>query len=196
MSNIIITPTNDYATVIPLIETIVLAKGGRICSKYEVEAGVLRASPFAWDIGAEIAPLHAAIEKIDTDKAAAAIAAAAMPPTKESLKALIANRRWEEETKGTVVDFGAGRTLPIMTDATSQSKLTGLLVIASAQPVAVKWKGSDGSFLEINNADVLVMAGTVFAYVQACFMREAALLDLLVATNDTETFKATIETFW
>ena len=191
-----ITPTR-LAAVLPACNAIAASRGRTPSEKYELEDEVLRGNGWAEPNIAEAGALHVQIDAILAAKKTADEAITALPPTKESLKERIAQRRWEEETKGTTVDFGDGRTLAISTDANSQSKLTGLLVVSSMQPnLSVRWKGNDGKFQTISASDVPVMAGTVLAHVQACFSRESALLDLLEATNDTKAFVATIDAFW
>jgi len=193
-----ITPSSTLSALIPSLASIVTSRGGLPTDHYELEDTVLRAGSYAWDIGGEASPLHNEISSILAAKAAADAALAAAPPTIESLKSQIAQRRWEEESKGTTVDFGDGRVLSVMTDSTSQSKLTGLLVVASSQPIAVKWKGSNGMFLAISNPDVLKMATAVFTHVQTCFGRESQLLDLLdaVPEDGRVAFQSVINQFW
>lgn len=193
-----ITPQSHLSPLLPSLQSLVTSLGGPAdCDRFELEDTVLRAGGYAWDIGADAAaPLHAEIERLTAEKEAAEEAARNAPPTKESLRERIAQRRWEEETKGVTVDLGAGRSLPLMTDATSQAKLTGLMVVASAQPIAVSWKGSDGSFLDITNADVPAMVGAVFSHVQVCFAREAELLEALAAAEDTAAFAEIVDAFW
>lgn len=206
-----ITPTSLESPLIPALAAIVAARSnGHVViddaywaerETIELQQTVIRAGGLAWDIGDEAAaPLHAEIARLTAEKAVADAAAAAEAAiSDETLRGRIAMRRWEEETKGVTVDLGGGRKLPVMTDATSQAKLTGLMVIASAQPIALQWKGSDGAFLDITNADVPLMAGAVFAHVQACFGREAALVAALesVATVDERAaFVPVVEQFW
>lgn len=121
------------------------------------------------------------------------------PPTVEELRNYLAMRRWEEETKGCEATVTNG-TITIKTDAESQGKLTGLLVIVSGSPtIEVDWKGADGNFTHITAADVPVMATAVFTHVQTCFVREAQILVLLaeVAEEDREAFRENvIVPFW
>ena len=211
-SNCYIVSTSLHASLLPACAALVANKGWPAgIERWEVEStGVLRGGGMALDveqlepdgtllhgdIRAAFYGLVAQIEQLDAAKAAADEAARAAPPTKATLTERIAFRRWEEESKGVVVDFGNGRSLAVMTDATSQAKLTGLLVIASAQPIAVSWKGSDGTFLNITNADVPQMAGTVFAHVQACFARESQLVTELESVEDTAAFAEVVDLFW
>ena len=123
-------------------------------------------------------------------------AAVISPDARERLAARIAERRWEEETRGVTVDLGQGRTVDVATDNTSQSKLTGLLVVASGRPINLGWKGQNGRFVAIDNQDVGVMATAVFSHVQSCFAREAELLAGLEHTQNLPAFEAAVEAFW
>lgn len=177
------------------------------CDRFELDATVLRAYRDgvmlrAWDIGDEAAPLHAEIARLEADKKMADDAVrAASKISDETLTHLIASRRWEEESAGTDAKLADGRTVRVMTDATSQSKLTGLLVVASAQPISVQWKCADGTFASLTSADVPLMAGAVFAHVQKCFAREAELLATLAtiepdASNERRVFADAAKQFW
>lgn len=185
----------------PSLQSLVTSCGGPPnCARFELEDTVLRAGGFAWDIGSDAAaPLHAEIARLTAEKEAADAAAAAEDAiSDETLKARIAMRRWEQESAGCEVTLAGEPTFRIKTDAESQGKLTGLLVVASAQPVAVSWKGADCAFHSITNADVPVMVAAVFGHVQACFAREAALLETLAATvpEGRPAFIAVIDQFW
>lgn len=188
---------SEYSSTIPALQAIVTERGGPAnCDHFELDDTVLRAGGYAWDIGEAIAaPLHAQIAAIEAQREADRIAAENAPPTKEALKSRIAWRRWEEESAGAPVTLN-GETWTIKSDPESQAKLTGLLVVASAQPIAVKWKDSAGAFHDITNADVPTMVGAVFSHVQACFAREAELLAELESTTDTASFSATVDAFW
>lgn len=192
-----ITPLSHLWPLAPALQTLVTDRGGPAnCDKFELDDTVLRAGGYAWDIGdALAAPLHAQIAAIKAQREADRIAAENAPPTKEALKARIAWRRWEEESTGAPVTLN-GETWTIKSDPESQAKLTGLLVVASAQPISVKWKDSAGSFHDITNADVSVMVGSVFGHVQSCFAREADLLAALEAATDTKAFASVVDAFW
>ena len=80
MNHVIIPAPHRLSPLIPAIEALVLARGGTTCDRYELEDTILRAGGFAWDIGAEAAPLHAqiaAIAQTEADARAAADAAEA-----------------------------------------------------------------------------------------------------------------------
>lgn len=86
--------------------------------------------------------------------------------------ALIAARRYIAETGGTTV-----QGMPLDTQRDSQSMLTGAALAASLDPqYSVQWK-TGGGFVTLTSAQILGLASAVRAHVQACFDREAALLD-------------------
>lgn len=66
---------------------------------------------------------------------------------------------------------------PVGTDDVTQSRLMGAAMSAMLDPdYSVAWKGSDGAFVTLSGAHVMMVAQAVRAHVQACFDREAALL--------------------
>jgi len=71
-----ITPTSVLSTLIPSLAAIAAGRGV-IAEKFELEDTVLRAGGFAWDIGAEAAPLHVQIDALLAAKKAADEAAEA-----------------------------------------------------------------------------------------------------------------------
>lgn len=102
------------------------------------------------------------------------------PPTIEEQQvetaALIAETRYAHEVRGIVF-----RGMLVDTDDRSKS----LIAMAAAKAVrapdfVLNWKTSAG-FVELDAAQVLDMADAVTEHVQACFGREAALLNLLAA---------------
>jgi hypothetical protein len=113
---------------------------------------------------------------------------------REQLLARVSWRRWEVETGGVVVPLSGGRSVHLATDATSQGKLTGLLLIASSQPVSVNWKGSDGVFTIIDNADVMAMASAAFGHVSFCERRLLGIGGDDLA--DVMALSGMVERFW
>ena len=86
--------------------------------------------------------------------------------------ALIAARRYVAETAGTTIEG-----MPIDTGRDSQGLITGAAVQALIDPAySLHWKTSAG-FVELTREQILGVASAVRAHVQACFNREAALLD-------------------
>lgn len=71
--------------------------------------------------------------------------------------------------------------MPVATDDTSQNRLSGAALSAFMDPAySLRWKTSDGSFIDLDAAQVIAIATAVRAHVQACFSHEA---DLLAAIN-------------
>lgn len=74
----------------------------------------------------------------------------------------------------------SGMALP--TDDATQSRITGAAIAAILDPAyTVQWKLPDGTFVLLTANQVLQAAQAVRAHVQACFDREAALLEALAA---------------
>ena len=89
--------------------------------------------------------------------------------------ALIAARRWLAETSGTTFDG-----MPIDTGRDSQGLITGAALAAMLDPAySVRWKTVAG-FVDLTAQQIIGVASAVRAFVQACFNREAELLDAVV----------------
>lgn len=85
--------------------------------------------------------------------------------------ALIATRRWQAETSGTVF----GGTF-IDTDDRSKLLINGAALRADrSADYVLRWKTS-GGFVDLTAAQVLAIADAVSEHVQLCFDREDALL--------------------
>lgn len=108
------------------------------------------------------------------------------PPTQAALSAAelqarIAARRYQAETAGTIVN---GMALP--TDRDSQALVTGAALAAwMDQNYTCQWKTADG-FVALAAQQIIALASAMRAHVQACFDREAALLDALTAGTYTD----------
>ena len=90
----------------------------------------------------------------------------------EQWTAQIAARRYTAEIAGTTIDG-----MPIDTGRDSQGLITGAAVQAIIDPTySLHWKTSAG-FVELTGQQILGVASMVRAHVQACFNREAELLD-------------------
>jgi hypothetical protein len=86
----------------------------------------------------------------------------------------IAARRWQAEVAG--IDVGGMR---IDTGRDSQALITGAAVSAMLDPdYSVRWRTAAG-FVDLNAEQIIGLASTVRAHVQACFDREAELLEAL-----------------
>lgn len=96
-------------------------------------------------------------------------------PTKEDLKAYAAEKRRALINGAAVVEVGE-REIPAFVDPESRGSVTGLVVASQVMPgIDVSWKGADGQFYTLNDADKLSLALGMMAFVQACFVVEEAL---------------------
>ena len=94
----------------------------------------------------------------------------------------VAARRWQAEVAGITVSG-----MQVDTGRDSQALITGAAVSAMLDPTYnVHWKTAAG-FVVLNAEQIIGLASTVRAHVQACFDREAELLTALAdgtLTND------------
>lgn len=100
------------------------------------------------------------------------------PPAKttEEIQQDIASRRYDEETAG--IDLMGMR---IDTGRDSQALITGATVQAMLDPnYSLRWKTVAG-FVDLTAEQIIGVAAAARAHVQACFNREAELLDALEA---------------
>jgi len=94
-------------------------------------------------------------------------------------KAMVAARRYQEETKGTTVNG-----MPVDTDRQSQALITGAALAATIDPDYVcRWK-TRGGFIALDAAAIIAVATAVRNHVQGCFDREAEL----IAAIEEETY--------
>lgn len=108
---------------------------------------------------------------------------------KRRLAGLIAWRRYQAETAGITV-LG----VPVYTDRTTQNKLTGAALRASRDPsYTVDWKCSNNTFVMLTAEQIVSVADAVGDHVQACYSREA---DLLEAVADGSYVDSMIEEGW
>ena len=99
---------------------------------------------------------------------------------KAKVKKTIADRRYQEETKGITVN---GMT--VNTERDSQSMITGATLSAMLDKTyTCRWKTAEG-FVELNATELLAVSQEMRKHVQDCFDREA---ELSVAV-DNGTFK-------
>lgn len=95
-------------------------------------------------------------------------------------RALIAARRYQAETAGITVN---GMHLP--TDRDSQAMVTGAALAAWMDPnYTCQWKTAEG-FIDLVAQQIIGLASAMRAHVQACFDREAVLLDALAVGTYT-----------
>lgn len=92
----------------------------------------------------------------------------------------IADRRWQAEVAGITVNGMA-----VATDRDSQALITGATVQAMLDPnYSLRWKTVAG-FVDLTAEQIIGVATAARAHVQACFNREAELLDALEAGTFT-----------
>lgn len=95
--------------------------------------------------------------------------------------ALIAGRRYQAETGGITVNG-----MPLDTGRDSQALVTGAALAAVIDPnYTCQWKTA-GGFIDMSAQQIIALASAMRAHVQACFDREAALLDALAAGTYTD----------
>lgn len=93
----------------------------------------------------------------------------------------IAARRYQAETAGITVNG-----MPLDTGRDSQALVTGAALAAVIDPnYTCQWKTADG-FVDLAAQQIIALASAMRAHVQACFDREAALLDALAAGTYTD----------
>lgn len=79
-----------------------------------------------------------------------------------------------------------GIAMPVWADADTISALTGLSLMASANPaLTASWKARDGQFYDLNAADITTLATGVATFVQAAFAAESAVVADIDADNIT-----------
>ncbi|MDG9854125.1 DUF4376 domain-containing protein [Pseudomonas nitroreducens] len=103
------------------------------------------------------------------------------PPAQPvDVPALIAARRYLAETAGITING-----MPLDTGRDSQALVTGaaLAAVIDANYIC-QWKTAEG-FVELSAQEIIGLASAMRAHVQACFDREAALLDALAAGTYT-----------
>lgn len=99
-----------------------------------------------------------------------------VPVPPEDWPAAIAARRYQAEIAGITVNG-----LSIDTPRDSQSLITGAALQATLDSTyTCRWKTA-GGFVDLSAQQILDLATAVRAHVQACFDREAELLDQLAA---------------
>lgn len=103
-------------------------------------------------------------------------------PTKATLVAYAANKRWQVETGG--IEVGGAQ---IDTSRDSQSMITGAYTWSQANPSEiVKFKAASG-WVDLDAATLAAIATAVGAHVQACFAVEASVAAEIEAGTITTT---------
>lgn len=109
-------------------------------------------------------------------------------PTADDHRAAIAAERYRKETAGIILSG-----MHIDTGRDSQALITGATVQAMLDPSYVlRWKTVHG-FVELTAEQIIGVASAARAHVQACFDREA---ELLQALNDGTYKEAMLEEGW
>ncbi len=93
-------------------------------------------------------------------------------PTKRELEKHLANKRWEVETGGIVVN-----TMPIPTDDRAKILIEGAAA-ALGDNDTTKFKAGD-NWIDINGSTIRILLAAITAHVQACFAKEADLSGLI-----------------
>ena len=103
-----------------------------------------------------------------------------LPAPTPDWPALIAARRWQAETGGISLNG-----MHIDTGRDSQALITGATVQAMLDPAySLRWKAPAG-FVDLTAEQIIGVATAARAHVQACFNREAELLEALEAGTFT-----------
>lgn len=93
---------------------------------------------------------------------------------KQSMVAKIAARRYQAETSGITLNY-----IQISTEDRSKLLINGAALEATIDPeYTMQWKTPSG-FVTLTASEVITIARVVRAHVQACFDREAVLLQAL-----------------
>lgn len=101
-------------------------------------------------------------------------------PGLDALEAALRARRDRALSAG--VDVNG---LRVQTDDVSQIRITGAALAAQLDPkLKLRWKITGGRFVQFDAPGILAAAQAVRAHVQACYDREAALLEALRAAPD------------
>jgi hypothetical protein len=98
----------------------------------------------------------------------------------------IVTARYDAETGGCTVDG-----VRIATDRGSQALLTAAVVSARLDPeFKTRWKCADGYFVDLNAMQLRAIGDAVIAHVEACFAREAELVELIDAAQTPDELDA------
>ena len=105
---------------------------------------------------------------------------------KAQKKAEIASARYAAETGGCTVDG-----VTIATDRGSQALLTAAVVSARLDvEFKTRWKCADGRFVTLDAMQLRAISDAVTAHVEACFTREAELVEQIDAAQTPEDLAA------
>jgi len=91
-------------------------------------------------------------------------------------------RRIKERRDKAMVGGMVVNGISIATDDLSQQRITGAALSAQIDSTTtVNWKLPDGTFTTLDAAQIIAIAQAVRTHVQACFDREAELLDAMMS---------------
>ena len=93
----------------------------------------------------------------------------------------IQERRRIKERRDKSIEAGTTvNGITISTDDLSQQRITGAALAATVDPsTTVRWKLSDDNFVTLDSTQIIAIAQAVRTHIQACFDREAELLEAL-----------------
>lgn len=99
----------------------------------------------------------------------------------QQLLADLADYRYQREVAGITVGSAA-----ILTDRESQAKIhAALFALQQNMITAITWKAANG-WVTLDEPTLRVIAATVVAHVQACFIRESELSAMIMALETVE----------
>lgn len=109
------------------------------------------------------------------------------PPRKDVLKAHLANKRWEAEASGIVLNG-----VSIATDRVSQSMIGNAVSYLREDPSVqeIEFK-SDSGFVTVPRAQMVALGKAVGNHIQACFSAERSVL--IQIDNGTVTTTSEVE---
>jgi hypothetical protein len=78
--------------------------------------------------------------------------------------------------------------IPVKTDNNSQTKMIGVMMVASQNPnITVNWKAADGRFITLNALQIMNMVLAVKDHIQSCFEWESRIKErVLLSSNLSE----------
>lgn len=115
---------------------------------------------------------------------------------KEQAFETLADKRWQEETKGIVFNG-----MHIRTDQLGQDKITGAITYLTNDEAqsTVKWKVGSGQFVEVDLNSLKAIGIAIGQHVQLCFANEEDVSALITAASTHAAMDAAvqaIETGW
>lgn len=119
--------------------------------------------------------------ELEGDELAAFLSQPPPPPVSAGLIEYAAAKRWQIETGG--ISIGG---LAVHTDDRSKSMLMGARLHVATDPgFTTRWKTPDGTFAVLDAATIMALSSAVLSHVDACFDREADVLEEILAERVT-----------